>query len=147
MKAHPLAKQEIGLANGKPGPGRGQKTGANSTRLPHGSTQASYLARKLHRDHPDVFARRVARAPLFREDAPIDSAERRSGRCGHMVISFSSTRKSLPHTNCRVDATRATDRDVANRLVARVRWLQAHRPAALYVLDAMLAHANLMATK
>lgn len=52
-EAGTLAKQEIGA--GKPGPGRGKKTGDNITRLRGDSV--SYLASRLKRDHPEIAAR------------------------------------------------------------------------------------------
>ena len=42
-----------------PGPGRGRKTSVNNTRFTdqRGSTNSSYLAARLKRDHPDIAAR------------------------------------------------------------------------------------------
>jgi hypothetical protein len=34
--------------------GRGNKAGANSTSFSRGSTNATYLVRRLKRDHPDI---------------------------------------------------------------------------------------------
>lgn len=46
-----MPKKEYG--EGKPGPGRGNKTDADGNRF--GSNQASYLCRRLLRDAPDIF--------------------------------------------------------------------------------------------
>ena len=56
---HPLAPVEIGIKGGNPGPGRGNKTGDNVTRLgqeDRGNSQ-TYLLRRLARDAPDVLER------------------------------------------------------------------------------------------
>jgi hypothetical protein len=50
-----LPEQKIG--KGKPGPGRGKKTGDDITRLSDRGTSPSYLARRLIRDHPKIFER------------------------------------------------------------------------------------------
>lgn len=52
-KAQPLAAAEIGVEGGKPGPGRGHKTGSDSTRLVRGETQ-TYLLRRIARDQPQL---------------------------------------------------------------------------------------------
>jgi hypothetical protein len=49
------AKAEQAYGKGKAGPGRGQKTGDNITRLSRG-TSAAYRLQILKRDHPDVAA-------------------------------------------------------------------------------------------
>jgi hypothetical protein len=55
-EAQALGAQEIG--RGKPGPGRGHKTGNDITRF-HGNrgTSAAYLTARLARDRPDILAR------------------------------------------------------------------------------------------
>jgi hypothetical protein len=47
-----LQAPEIG--QGKAGPGRGKKTGDDSTSFQRGSTSASYLTARIARDRPDV---------------------------------------------------------------------------------------------
>jgi hypothetical protein len=47
-------EQEIGIDGGKPGPGRGHKTGSDTTRLGRGAT---YILRRLKRDRPDLAER------------------------------------------------------------------------------------------
>lgn len=54
-QAQPQPIQEIG--KGKAGPGRGRKTGANSTRFTRGSTDAAYLTARIARDRPDILDR------------------------------------------------------------------------------------------
>ena len=55
-KAQPLAPAEIGVEGGKPGPGRGNKTPDNVSRLPeegYGNSQ-TYLLRRIARDQPQL---------------------------------------------------------------------------------------------
>ena len=57
--APPLAPVEIGVKGGKAGPGRGNKTTDNVSRLPregYGNSQ-SYLLRRLARDAPEILER------------------------------------------------------------------------------------------
>lgn len=55
-----LRKREIGVPNGKPGPGRGKKTNVNNTRFTVGSGNAEYLTARLARDHPAILDRMKA---------------------------------------------------------------------------------------
>ena len=48
--------QVIGISKGKAGPGRGNKTGSDSTRFKRGETEA-YLLGRLARDAPDTLER------------------------------------------------------------------------------------------
>ena len=57
-----LGKQEIGL--GKPGPGRGHKTGDNVTRLKRGNSRA-YILKRLKRDRPDLADARTSSTPAL----------------------------------------------------------------------------------
>lgn len=52
-----LAKQKVGVEGGKPGPGRGNKTAADSSRFVCGTTHSPYLAARIKRDHPDIAER------------------------------------------------------------------------------------------
>ncbi len=82
----PPPEQEYG--KGKPGPGRGHKTGRQSTRIT-GKRDADYLTARIARDRPDILDRMKAGEYLARcmaavslpsgarthEDAPSDEAE------------------------------------------------------------------------
>lgn len=70
-----LGQQEYGVLGGKPGPGRGHKTGSNITRLPRGTGETYTLAR-LRRDRPDL-AKRVAAGELSANAAAIEAGFRR----------------------------------------------------------------------
>jgi hypothetical protein len=52
---HPLPKKEIGIEGGKPGPGRGIKTGSNTTRFD--DRGVNYTLRRLARDFPEMLQR------------------------------------------------------------------------------------------
>jgi hypothetical protein len=49
-----LGKRELGILGGKAGPGRGKKTGSNTTRLGRGR---AYILARLDRDRPDLAAK------------------------------------------------------------------------------------------
>lgn len=51
-RKNPMPPQEIGC--GKAGPGRGKKTGDDSTRFGRGSTSSTYLLRRLARVNPEI---------------------------------------------------------------------------------------------
>ena len=54
----PAKEREIGIDGGKPGPGRGKKTGANSHRLSaSSSTSMARIISRLKRDRPDIAQR------------------------------------------------------------------------------------------
>jgi hypothetical protein len=53
-----LGKREIGIEGGKPGPGRGKKTGDNITRLKNRGTSSAYILARLDRDgHAELAAK------------------------------------------------------------------------------------------
>jgi hypothetical protein len=81
--ATPMPPQEVG--RGKAGPGRGKKTGNQITRFR--GTDASYLARRIARERPDVLAQMQAGAfrsvrqaaivaGIVRELSPLERAQR-----------------------------------------------------------------------
>jgi hypothetical protein len=70
-----LAEREIGIEGGKPGPGRGHKTGDNITRFTRG-TSAAYLVARLKRDAPDLAAK-VASGELSANAAAIEAGFRK----------------------------------------------------------------------
>lgn len=57
VSAKDLAKQEVGVEGGKPGPGRGNKTGNNVARFKARANNVDYLAARIKRDHPDIAER------------------------------------------------------------------------------------------
>jgi hypothetical protein len=60
-----LGEREIGIEGGKPGPGRGHKTGDNSTRFPgKGSTSRAYILARLDRDGLTELAEQVRAGEL-----------------------------------------------------------------------------------
>jgi hypothetical protein len=80
-----MPKREIGVDDGKPGPGRGKKTGDDITRFTRGTTGRSYLAARIKRDRPDIAARiddypsiRAAAidAGIVRVPTPLDTLRR-----------------------------------------------------------------------
>jgi hypothetical protein len=76
-----LARREIGIEGGKPGPGRGHKTGDNITRFKRGTERAYTLAR-LRRDHPEL-AERVIAGEISANAAAIEAGFRKKRRCRH----------------------------------------------------------------
>ena len=65
-----LGKREIGVAGGKPGPGRGKKTDSNTTRLGRGN---DYTLARLDRDQPELAQRvrprrQIGRYSIVRAD-------------------------------------------------------------------------------
>lgn len=69
-----LGKQEYG--KGKPGPGRGHKTGDNITRFKHRGTDPAYSLARLDRDRPDLAAA-VRAEQLTVNEAAIQAGFRR----------------------------------------------------------------------
>lgn len=70
-----LPLREIGIPGGKPGPGRGKKTGSNITRFKRG-TKRDYTLARLHRDRPDL-AQRVEAGELSANAAAIEAGFRK----------------------------------------------------------------------
>lgn len=54
-----LGERQRGVAGGKAGPGRGNKTVSNGNRL-SGGNNTNYTLARLHRDRPDLAAKVVA---------------------------------------------------------------------------------------
>ncbi len=69
-----LAKKEIG--QGKPGPGRGNKTGDNITRFSDRGTSESYTIRRLKRDRPEL-AEKVISGEISANAAAIQAGFRK----------------------------------------------------------------------
>lgn len=83
-----LGRRERGIKGGKPGPGRGKKTGVNNTRFnERSSTGRAYIVARLRRDGYDDLADKVdtkemsARAAAKEAGYPV--SKRRCPKCGH----------------------------------------------------------------
>lgn len=55
--AKPIAEREVGVKDGKPGPGRGNRTADDVSRF---GNSADYLTRRIARDRPDILERMKA---------------------------------------------------------------------------------------
>lgn len=85
--AQKLGKREIGVEGGKPGPGRGKKTGDNITRFERGTSRAYILAR-LDRDGLTDLAAKVRAGELSANAAATQAGWRKKPtitcpECGH----------------------------------------------------------------
>jgi hypothetical protein len=77
-----LAERQIGIPDGKAGPGRGHKTADNVSRFKYGNSRAYTLAR-LDRDGHTELAAKVRSGELSANAAALQTGIRKRRRCPH----------------------------------------------------------------
>jgi hypothetical protein len=97
-----LAGREIGISGGKPGPGRGKKTGSDTTRFSGRGT--GYILARLDRDRPELAAK-VRAGKLSANAAAIEAGFRKQSTPIERALKLlpKLTRTELRHLRARID--------------------------------------------